>query len=155
MGNRTRRTLVGVMRDEDELWREIVDNYGDRATLDGPSDEAAEPTTLPDPALEPEPGDLSDPEPPDPVELRDTWGDEGRFVPEEPPRVPLPAPPRLVAWTGVFGMPVLLLVIVITGQWLPSWMGLGMAAWFVGGFVYLVKNMPDEPRDPWDNGARL
>src|SRR5699024_3402125 len=95
------------------------------------------------------------PEPAAPAELRDDWEDEGRFVPGEPPPIPLPSPPRLMAWFGVFGMPALLLVSVVAGQWLPTWVGTLMAAWFVGGFVYLGKNMPDEPPDPWDDGARL
>lgn len=139
------------MRDEDELWKEIVENYGDRATLDDPSDRPAEVLDLPDPAHEPEPP----PEPEEPPELRDAWDDEDRFVPDEPPRITLPEPPRMLAWLGVLGMPVLLLVAVIAGQWLPGWISMLMVAWFVGGFVYLVKNMPDEPLDPWDNGARL
>lgn len=146
------------MRDEDELWKEIVENYGDRATLEDPADPTdtsatGEPVDLPDPVHEPEP--RPDPEPEEPQELRDTWEDEGRFVPEEPPRIQMPEPPRLLAWLGVLGMPVLLLVAVIAGQWLPGWISMLMVAWFVGGFIYLVKNMPDEPRDPWDNGARL
>lgn len=143
------------MRDEDELWKEIVENYGDRATLDDPEGSSAtEPADEP-PDPEPLPENLRDPEPEVPIELRDTWDDEGTFVPEEPPRIPIPEAPRMMAWTGVFGMPLLLLVAVVSGAWLPGWLSTGMVIWFVGGFVYLVKTMPDEPRDPWDNGARL
>jgi hypothetical protein len=28
-------------------------------------------------------------------------------------------------------------------------------AWFVGGFGYLVHEMPRSPRDPWDDGSRI
>ena len=27
--------------------------------------------------------------------------------------------------------------------------------WFVGGFAYLVREMPRSPRDPWDDGSRI
>ena len=34
-------------------------------------------------------------------------------------------------------------------------MSYALVAWFVGGFTYLVLQMPRGPRDPEDDGARL
>ena len=120
-------------QDEDELWRSIVDNYGDRAELDEPVETAPVP---PAPAAAPE--DV-----------------EERFVPPPPPPLPRPENKRLVAWAGVFGVPILLLVCLVTGISLPALLAYAMVGWFVGGFVYLVLLMPRGPRDPDDDGARL
>ena len=75
-------------------------------------------------------------------------------MPPEPGPLPVPAPDRGIAWIGVFGAPVVLLVSLLAGIDLPRWVGWLMVAWFVGGFVYLVHQMPREPRDPWDDGSR-
>ena len=119
---------------EDELWRSIVDNYGDRAEL------ADEPATEPTPAAAPAtaPSD-----------------DEERFVPPPPPPLPRPESKRLIAWMGLFGVPTLLLVCLALGISLPALVAYAMIAWFVGGFAYLVLLMPHGPRDPGDDGARL
>ena len=108
---------------EDEAWRAIVENYGERPTVD------------PD-------------EPPEDV-------DEERFVPPPPPPVPRTSPDRLAAWGGLFGAPLVLLVVLLLGRSLPAWLGYVLVAWFVGGFLYLVVQMPSGPRDPGDDGARL
>lgn len=139
-------------RDEDEAWREIVDNYGEAPTWEGDAPaEAAEP--------EPEPERLTPiPRPPDDP---DAWHPEleaeveERFVPPNPPPVPLAEPRRLVAWAGLFLAPMILLVAVVFGQTLPSLVSTGLVCWFIGGFLYLVATMDDGPRDPGDDGARL
>lgn len=130
-------------RDEDELWRSIVDNYGDRAELS--PDELAEARPVERPAetsaISPgEPG--ADPD--DEVE---------EFVPPEPPPVPLPRGPRLVAWGGVLLGPLLMLLAALTRTTLPTLGGLALVSWFIGGFAYLVATMPRGPRDPGDDGA--
>ena len=95
-----------------------------------------------------------------PAEARD-WLDayddpEDHFVPPEPERVPTPEPPRLIAWAGVFGVPVVVLVLVVLQVSLPPWASMLCLAWFVGGFGYLVATMRREPPDnDWDDGARL
>ena len=81
--------------------------------------------------------------------------DEDTYVPPEPPPLPVPEPDRGIAWAGVVGAPLLLLVSLLFSIGLPSWVGYLMVAWFVGGFCYLVARMPKEPRDPWDDGSRL
>lgn len=136
---------MGTVREPDEeaRWREIVDNYGDRPDLadeDLPSSAATWPASLP----------AEDPEP-----LVDDEDDEDRFVPDEPPPIPRPEPPRLVAWAGVFGAPLLLLAAVIFGLGYPVLVTYALVGWFVGGFAYLVTAMPRGPRDPGDDGAVL
>jgi hypothetical protein len=130
--------------DEDALWRSIVDNYGDRPEVDEP--EIAVPPSL---------RDLDKPmrdeatEPPASVEQ------EEHFVPPPPPPLPKPAPARLLAWIGLFGVPMFVLVALVTGLALPSWLDLLLMVWFVGGFVFLVASMRPGPGEDHDDGARL
>ena len=123
---------------DEEAWRAIVENYGDRPALDAdePPDDGATAVTarpVPPPAA-------------DPLD---------RFVPPPPPPVPRPTYDRLVAWTALFGSPAVLLLALVLGVRLPQVVALGMVAAFVAGFVYLVVAMPRGPRDPGDDGARL
>lgn len=160
--NREGRDITPGSRDEDLLWRSIVDNYGDRVTLDPTAEEPTgdphkEPTE--EPTATQVPAAPSQPEE-QPAEARD-WLDayddpEDHFVPPEPERVPTPEPRRLIAWAGVFGVPVVVLVLVVLQVSLPPWASMLCLAWFVGGFGYLVATMRREPPDnDWDDGARL
>jgi hypothetical protein len=166
--NREGRDITPGSRDEDVLWRSIVDNYGDRVTLDPtpeetpegtPEEPTGEPTATQVPAAPSQP-DQQPEQPEQPAEARD-WLDayddpEDHFVPPEPERVPTPEPPRLIAWAGVFGVPVVVLVLVVLRVSLPPWASMLCLAWFVGGFGYLVATMRREPPDnDWDDGARL
>jgi hypothetical protein len=126
--------------DEDELWRSIVDNYGERAELT---------------ELTEQPGQVAEASlPVEPVAPLPVEEDE-RFVPPAPPPLPRPDNKRLVAWLGVFGVPTLLVLCLVLGLGLPSLVSVAMVVWFIGGFTYLVLQMPRGPRDPDDNGARL
>ena len=129
--------------DDDAAWRSIVDNYGERPTIDEPEVEV--PPSARD--LGPPPGadEPPDVDPPDP---------DDHFVPPPAPPLPRPAPPRLLAWLGLFGVPTLVLVALVAGIALPSWLSILLMAWFVGGFVYLVASMRPRP-DGYDDGARL
>jgi hypothetical protein len=144
--------------DDDARWREIVDNYGDRAEL---MDEDV--LALEDVPQKPERDDVQD-------LLQDegehaAWADDGadeatedradRFVPPTPPPVPRPEPRRLLAWIGLFGAPVLLLAALVFRVPMPSLVSIVLGGWFVGGFAYLVLEMPRGPRDPGDDGARI
>jgi hypothetical protein len=129
---------------EDDVWRSIVENYGDRADVDRPEVELPPPPAAP--AWD-DPGEESG-EPPA------AWDDD-QFVPPPPPPLPRVEPDRLVAWTGLFGSPALLLIALVLGLHLPAWIGYLLVAWFIGGFAYLVVKMPTGPRDPGDDGARL
>ena len=125
---------------EDEAWRAIVENYGERPTVDPdePPEEVDDATAYDEPRRAPSP-----------------HPDEERFVPPPPPPVPRSTPDRLAAWCGLFGAPLVLLVALVLGVSLPVWLGYVLVAWFVGGFLYLVVQMPSGPRDPGDDGARL
>lgn len=125
-------------RDEDEAWQDIVDNYGDAPVFD-------------EPKLADEPEPIEEPEAWNPV----PWEEEGHFVPPPPPPVPLAEPPRLMAWSGLFAAPLILLVAVVVGWSFPSWLSGGLVIWFIAGFGYLVWTMQSGPRDPGDDGARI
>jgi hypothetical protein len=143
---------------EDAAWRAIVANYGDRPVLDqdpAPADPEvaspfADPTALevpeePEPLVAPVAG-------PDPVVERATPAEE-HYVPPPPPPVPRAEPRRLIAWLGLFGSPALLLLALVLGVSIPSWLGLVLMVWFVGGFIFLVASMRPGPRDDDDDGA--
>ena len=152
-------------RDDDALWRAIVENYGERAVLDdAPGDPTGRSARAPRPSADREPvRPPPAPETPVPPALRDLDGpaprqphdEDEHFVPPPPPPVPRATPPRLLAWVGLFGAPVLLLVALVLGVVVPSWAGLLLTVWFVGGFVYLVASMRPGPRDEDDDGAVL
>lgn len=151
-------------RDEDELWKEIVDNYGDTPSVE---EHETPPSPISDPisGLTDDPTDDSTgvsateyavPEPePEPDPLQAIWADEGRFVPAPPPPVPMPEPSRLLAWIGFFGAPLLTLIALVAGRPIYGIWSVLLTFSFVGGFIYLVKTMSDGPRDPGDDGARL
>jgi hypothetical protein len=125
-------------QDEDDAWRSIVENYGERVELDPPP-----PVTEPDAANEKHDED-------------DDWDDDDEhFVPPPPPPLPHPTPVRMAAWIGVFGAPAVLLVVMVLALPLPTWVEKGLVGYFVAGFLYLVFHMDRGPRDPWDDGARV
>ena len=132
---------------EDALWRSIVDNYGERPEIVEPEVEV--PPSLRDlpPAAEPEDDDAHD---------TSTIADpQDHYVPPAPPPLPTPPPARLIAWIGLFGIPMLVLVALVAKVTLPSWLGLLLMVWFVGGFVFLVASMRPGPGEDYDDGARL
>ncbi|MDT9593779.1 hypothetical protein RDV89_11920 [Nocardioides zeae] len=155
---------------DDEAWRAIVENFGERARLDDESERPGEPAERPDDRAgdgpDEGPGDVdldriaeltgvgprpdqdrTEPVRPDP--------EEERFVPPPPPPLPRPSPGRLVAWLGVLGAPVLLVLLLVLQFTLPAWFASGLVIWFLGGFAYLVTEMPRERPDDGDNGARV
>ncbi len=144
--------------DDDAAWRSIVENFGERAELD--DEPRPESTAPPEQPAQPDPYAWAvAAEPEEPAELADASSayaeDADTYVPPEPPPLPVPEPDRGIAWAGVVGSPLLLLVSLLFDIGLPSWVGYLMVAWFVGGFCYLVARMPKEPRDPWDDGSRV
>jgi hypothetical protein len=139
-----------VQRDDDDAWRSIVDNYGDRAEVepDPPlSDEGTDSWSAPAPAPAGQPpASWDDPFP-------DSDWSEDRFIPPPPPPLPRPRRDRLLAWLGVFGSPAILLICLVLAIDLPQVLAYALVAAFVGGFLYLVWLMPSGPRDPDDDGA--
>lgn len=161
-------------RREAEAWQQIVDNYGDHPSFDDPppAGTAERPTgEQPTDQRDARPGSTPTHEPVRPAPSRgDLVGGPSRgradddeveepddpddhYLPPPPPRVPLASPPRLLAWLGLFGVPLLTLVAVVTGVSLPQWLSVLFMAWFVGGFVFLVASMRPGPRDDHDDGA--
>ena len=120
---------------------------------------------------EPGPSDEGRPEPPradDSLKrlLRQAWPDEEparepvdreeHFEPPPAPPIPRPEPRRLAAWIALFGAPMVGLVLLVSPLPLPSYVGYGLFAAFVGGFGYLVWTMGGrDGREGWDDGARL
>jgi hypothetical protein len=131
----------GVSADE-AAWRSIIDNYGERLEL--PDDEPVDVPPSPRGVFPDEHAET-----PEEVEPGD------HFVPPPPPPLPRPEPRRLVAWLGLFGVPTFVLVALVAGLDLPSWLGLILMVWFVGGFVYLVASMRPSAGDGYDDGAVL
>jgi hypothetical protein len=170
---------------EDALWRAIVENYGERAEIDdrgtdrtdrAVTDGASVGTT--ETASDAAEGSVDDQSPaadpaadgPDGADHQAARDAEAarrerdveaqhevpeRFVPPEPPPLPYVPPSRLLAWCLMVGGPLLLLLSLVLDFWLPGIIQLLAVAGFVGGFVYLVIRMPRDPRDPWDDGARV
>jgi hypothetical protein len=140
-----------VATKDDDAWRAIIDNYGERV-LDDESDADA--------PAEPEPELRRSIEA---VEPLPSWDDDyvdsdwstDRFVPPPPPPLPTPSTDRMLAWLGIFGSPVVLLVCLVFSIDLPQILAYLLVAAFVGGFLYLVVKMPRGPRDPDDDGAQL
>ncbi|MGA8254966.1 MAG: hypothetical protein WB767_00170 [Nocardioides sp.] len=130
----------------DDVWRAIVDNYGDRPDL-AADNLPAEPEAAPSaPAAAPSSWDDGYPDA--------DWSSD-RFVPPPPPPIPATTSDRLAAWAGVFGSPAILIVCLILGIDLPQFVAYLLVAGFIGGFIYLVVTMSREPREPGDDGARI
>ncbi|MGZ5398619.1 MAG: hypothetical protein ACXWDM_01315 [Nocardioides sp.] len=132
--------MSGTSKDDD-AWRAIVENYGERPEVEDERAPAAEP--VPEPTASTD--DASDP----------TATEPERFVPPDPPPAPTIVLPRHLPWVGVFGVPAVLLVTLLAGIGLPAWLGYLLISSFVGSFVYLVLTMKPGGRDPFDDGARL
>ena len=138
-----------MSRPDEQAWRDIVDNFGERADLgDGGPAELPDFETHEEPTVEP-----------DPQSWTPSWEDEGHFEPAPPPPLPKTSPARALAWFGVLGMPavaIVLYTLTTVINWTPpGWLSLLMVAGFVGGFGVLVAGMRSNPEDPWDDGARL
>ncbi|GBQ01094.1 hypothetical protein SSP531S_25250 [Streptomyces spongiicola] len=78
-------------------------------------------------------------------------GDEGHFVPPEPPPLPEADTTAKFAWLAVIGGPVLLLLAVILRWDMTWWLTTLGVGGFLGGFATLVARMShgdDEDDDP-------
>ncbi len=141
-------------------WQSIIDNYGERAQLDDPPTAAAPEAPPVQPVSDaPFGGRFGDPRALDgydgePEPQVDDDVEDG-FVPPEPPPLPRLTPDRAIAWAGVFGSPAVLLLALILSVSIPTWLGYLLVVGFVGGFIYLVLQMPRGPREPWDDGAQV
>ncbi len=139
--------------DEDEVWQSIIDNYGTRPELPAEPTHGSVPMAAERPAPDGEPLTASLPGESDSA----FWTPAGddRFVPEVPPPFPRPDRPRLIAWIGVLGAPLALLVVAIFRVPLPTILIYALIGWAIAGFGFLVAVMPRGPQDPYDDGARV
>jgi hypothetical protein len=138
-----------MSRKDEQAWRDIIDNFGDRADLgDGGPVELPEFDEHEEPSVEP-----------DPESWHPSWEDEGHFEPPTAPPLPRTTPARAIAWFGVLAMPAIAILLytltTIFAFDVPKWLAFLMVAGFVGGFGYLVATMGNDPGDGWDDGARL
>ena len=131
----------------EQEWRSIVENFGDRAEIE---DE-------PPAEMKPQVGSVFDGPVFNPTydEVDASLESEHGFVAPDPGWQPLPAGPRLVAWIGLLLGPVFLLFAAILHVSIPGVLVALLVAGFVGGFGFLVWQMPREPREPWDDGSRI
>lgn len=88
-----------------------------------------------------------DAEPEEPVDPHD------RFVPPEPPPITSTDLPSRLAWIGVLGGPLFLLIAALVWRTLPTLVVIGALAAFIGGFVTLVARLPRDRGDGSDDGA--
>jgi hypothetical protein len=79
--------------------------------------------------------------------------DEERFVPPEPPPITSTDLASRLAWLGVLGGPLLLLLAALTWSRLPTLVVLMALSAFVGGFITLVARLPRDRDDGPDDGA--
>jgi hypothetical protein len=139
--------------DVDAAWRSIVENYGEPAVLDEPTDSSPPPDVLPEQqtfTVFDRVWDEPMQTPADPA----SWSDEAHYVPPEPPPLPEIEPRRKLAWIGLFGSPLMLVAAVVFGWAYPEWFTMILVGAFVGGFGYLVGTMGQRHGDDsGDDGA--
>jgi hypothetical protein len=78
---------------------------------------------------------------------------QDRFVPPEPPPITSTDLPSRLAWIGVIGGPLFLLIAALVWRTLPTLVVIGALAAFIGGFVTLVARLPRDRGDGSDDGA--
>lgn len=104
--------------------------------------------TFPEPEPAPPPPPETDPEPDDEPFYRQ--------VPVGPPRhLKLP---HLLAWIGIVGGPVTIMLASLVHYIFPRPVLLGVALLFVASAVYLISQLPERgPGEPWwpEDGAQL
>jgi hypothetical protein len=79
--------------------------------------------------------------------------DEERFVPPEPPPITSTDLASRLAWLGVLGGPLVLLLAALTWSRLPTLVVILTLVAFVGGFITLVVRLPRDRDDGPDDGA--
>ncbi|WP_277993021.1 hypothetical protein [Streptomyces sp. NP-1717] len=79
-------------------------------------------------------------------------GDEGHFVPPEPPPLPEADVTAKFAWLAVIGGPVLMLLAVLFQWEMTWWLTTVCIGGFLGGFVTLVARMQHDDEEDDDPG---
>lgn len=135
-----------MSRDDEQVWADLVESFHASPDEDprwpGSEDVSIENA---DPAL----ARSADSERPS----RPPADPDDHFVPPPPPPLPRGDPVSRLAWAGVLGAPVFLVVAVAFGWRLPSWATTLAVISLVAGFITLVTRLRgQDPHDP-DNGA--
>ncbi|MBM7088046.1 hypothetical protein ABZ606_04045 [Streptomyces sp. NPDC012461] len=78
--------------------------------------------------------------------------DEGHFVPPEPPPLPETDAAAKLAWLGVLGGPLLLLLAVLLDWYMSWWLTTLSIGGFLGGCATLVMRMRTDDEDDDDPG---
>jgi hypothetical protein len=79
--------------------------------------------------------------------------DQDRFVPPDPPPITSTDLPSRLAWLGVIGGPMFLLIAALVWRTLPTVVVIIALAAFIGGFITLVARLPRDRGDGSDDGA--
>jgi hypothetical protein len=79
-------------------------------------------------------------------------GEEGHFIPPEPPPLPEADVTAKFAWLAVVGGPVLMLLAVLLRWDMTWWLSTICIGGFLGGFATLVARMPHDDEDEGDPG---
>ncbi|MGZ4654241.1 hypothetical protein [Oryzihumus sp.] len=80
-------------------------------------------------------------------------GPHDRFVPPDPPPISSTDLTSRLAWIGVIGGPVFLLIAALVWRTLPTLVVIAALAGFIGGFITLVARLPRDRGDGSDDGA--
>jgi hypothetical protein len=86
-----------------------------------------------------------------PLRSRDAALADDPFIPPEPPPLPHLDPYKQLAWIGLAGGPLLLLIAGLFALTLPVWLSLAAVFGFVGGFLTLVATMDDRSGSDGDS----
>lgn len=80
-----------------------------------------------------------------------------RYIPPPPPPLPRLRPVDQLAWLGVLGGPIVLLLAAVFTLPIPTWVELAAALGFVAGFVTLVVGLDNRSHDELDgdDGAQV
>jgi hypothetical protein len=131
--------------DLETAFADIVARYGDPAPASGPWPRAED--------VEPDPAVVTATPAPDPPEIAAL---DEHFVPPEVPPIQGGDLVSRLAWAGVIGGPLVLLLAAVLGGVVPSYLLATALLAFIGGFVVLVARMPAHPStDDGQDGAVL
>jgi hypothetical protein len=89
------------------------------------------------------------------VDPADADDPHDRFVPPEPPPITSADLASRLAWLGVLGGPLVLLLAALAWSRLPTYIVLLALAAFVGGFVTLVARLPRDREDGSDDDGAV
>lgn len=129
----------------------------DAPTTKADADSTAEPPSEPSSAVHSAGSDahLAGPRDWSPIEDATGWGEDTDYVPEDPPSIFSGRPDRVLAWSVVVALPLVILLLVMFKVSIAPFMWWVFIAGELGALLYLGWTLPRHPRDPWDDGARV